>query len=57
MSYLLKPLKTKKIELTNRLVMPPMATAKSQGDGKVSEEILNYYQEKYRGRIYLPNNY
>lgn len=49
MSYLLKPLKTKNLELTNRLVMPPMATAKSQGDGKVSEEILNYYKEKSEG--------
>jgi len=49
MSYLLKPLKTKKMELTNRLVMPPMATAKSQGDGKVSEEILDYYREKSEG--------
>jgi NADPH2 dehydrogenase len=49
MSYLLKPLKIENLELTNRLVMPPMATAKSQGDGKVSQDILDYYKEKSEG--------
>lgn len=49
MNNLLKTLKVGNIELSNRLVMPPMATAKSQGDGKVSEDILNYYKEKSEG--------
>lgn len=49
MSNLLKSLKVGNLELNNRLVMPPMATAKSQGDGKVSEDILNYYKEKSEG--------
>lgn len=49
MSYLLKPLNTEKLELTNRLVMPPMATAKSESEGKVSQEILDYYDEKSSG--------
>lgn len=49
MNNLLKSLKVGNIELSNRLVMPPMATAKSQGDGKVSEDILNYYKEKSEG--------
>lgn len=49
MSYLLKPLEKGKLYLKNRLVMPPMATSKSQSDGKVSREILNYYNEKSLG--------
>lgn len=49
MSNLLKTLNIGNLELNNRLVMPPMATAKSQGQGKVSEDILNYYKEKSEG--------
>lgn len=49
MSYLLKPLETRKITLPNRLVMPPMATSKAEIDGKVSKAILDYYNEKSQG--------
>ncbi|HEY8891907.1 MAG TPA: NADH:flavin oxidoreductase [Clostridium sp.] len=49
MSYLLKPLENCKLTLNNRLVMPPMATSKSNEDGKVSKDILDYYDEKSRG--------
>ncbi len=49
MAYLLQPLKTGKLLLHNRLVMPPMATAKSSPDGKVSAELLDYYSEKSNG--------
>ncbi len=49
MSYLLKPLKVRSLELANRLVMPPMATAKAETDGKVSQALLDYYEEKSRG--------
>ncbi|MDF2883786.1 MAG: oxidase [Clostridiaceae bacterium] len=49
MSYLIKPLNNQKLYLKNRLVMPPMATSKSQSDGKVSRDILNYYDEKSKG--------
>lgn len=42
MSILKTPLQIKNIELKNRLVLPPMATGKSD-DGIVSEELLNYY--------------
>lgn len=49
MSYLLKPLQVGTLALTNRLVMPPMATAKAEPDGKVSQEILDYYAEKSEG--------
>jgi len=49
MSYLLKPLQAGPLTLTNRLVMPPMATAKADPDGKVNPSILNYYAEKSAG--------
>lgn len=49
MSYLNKELKTKKITLKNRLVMPPMATAKADENGKISKDILDYYDEKSKG--------
>ncbi len=49
MSYLLNPLNKGKLTLKNRLVMPPMATSKSDKDGKVSKDILNYYDEKSKG--------
>jgi NADPH2 dehydrogenase len=49
MSYLLKPLKVRSLTMANRLVMPPMATAKAGRDGKVSQKLLDYYAEKSRG--------
>jgi NADPH2 dehydrogenase len=49
MSYLLKPLNVRSMTLANRLVMPPMATAKAGPDGKVSQALLDYYAEKSRG--------
>ncbi len=49
MTYLLKHLENCKLNLNNRLVMPPMATSKSEQDGKVSKDILDYYDEKSQG--------
>ena len=49
MTCLLKPLKQGKLTLKNRLVMPPMATSKCEADGKISKNILDYYDEKSRG--------
>lgn len=49
MYSLLKPLQVGNMSLSNRLVMPPMATAKSEEDGRVSQEILDYYKEKSQG--------
>ena len=49
MSYLLKPLDKCKLTLNNRLVMPPMATSKAEPDGKLSKDILDYYDEKSQG--------
>lgn len=49
MSFLLKPLEMGKLTLNNRLIMPPMATSKSEPDGSISKDILNYYDEKSHG--------
>lgn len=49
MSLLNTPITVNKMELPNRLVMPPMATAKSDADGKVTEELCAYYAEKSGG--------
>ncbi len=35
--------------LANRLVMPPMATAKASPEGLVTDAVLDYYREKTRG--------
>lgn len=49
MAHLLQPLENCKLKLNNRLVYPPMATAKSSADGKVTENLINYYDEKSKG--------
>jgi NADPH2 dehydrogenase len=49
MPYLLEPLTVRSMALANRLVMPPMATAKASAEGKVSRALLDYYSEKSRG--------
>lgn len=49
MSYLFSPLDKGRLTLKNRLIMPPMATARSNEDGSVSRELLNYYDEKSKG--------
>jgi 2,4-dienoyl-CoA reductase-like NADH-dependent reductase (Old Yellow Enzyme family) len=49
MSHLLEPLQLGTVRLNNRLVMPPMATAKANPDGKVSQPLLDYYAEKTAG--------
>lgn len=49
MSYLLSSLENCKLTLNNRLVMPPMATSKSEQNGMVSKDILDYYDEKSQG--------
>ena len=48
MPYLLAPLSVGKLHLMNRLVMPPMATAKADSDGNMTDGLLDYYDEKSR---------
>lgn len=49
MSLLVHPLPLGKVRLRNRLVMPPMATEKSEGQGKVGNALCEYYNEKTKG--------
>jgi NADPH2 dehydrogenase len=49
MLHLITPLERGNLTLHNRLVMPPMATSKSDQNGMVSREILDYYDEKSKG--------
>lgn len=44
-----EPIKINKIELKNRLVMPPVATYQSTDDGKVTDKILDYYGKRAEG--------
>lgn len=45
----LQPLHVGPLYLTNRLVMPPMATSKAEADGQISQAVLDYYAEKSAG--------
>lgn len=49
MSYLLKPLKSGKLILKNRLIFPPMATYKAKRNGMISCELLDYYDKRSKG--------
>jgi 2,4-dienoyl-CoA reductase-like NADH-dependent reductase (Old Yellow Enzyme family) len=49
LSKLLSALDIGKLYLNNRLVMPPMATAKASADGCVTDAVLQYYDEKSKG--------
>ena len=49
MNILNTPIMVGNIKLNNRIVMPPMATAKAGNDGKVSQALCNYYDEKSHG--------
>lgn len=48
-----EPIKIGTVTLKNRLVMPPMATAKSTPEGQVSDDLLHYYGEYSSGKIGL----
>jgi len=49
MARINKEIVINKLIIKNRLVMPPMATEKSNIDGSVSNELINYYDEKSKG--------
>lgn len=46
MTHLSDPITIKKLTLSNRLVMPPMATAKADENGYVTDAICDYYRER-----------
>lgn len=48
MNPLKQPIRIKNVDISNRIVMPPMATAKSE-NGYVNQSLLDYYDEKTKG--------
>ena len=48
MKQLTHPIQIKNVDISNRIVMPPMATGKA-AQGQVSQPILDYYNEKSKG--------
>ena len=48
MSFLTEPMAVRSLVLHSRLVMPPLATEKSE-DGAVGQGLLSYYDEKTKG--------
>ena len=49
MSLLFSPVTFGKFSLNGRLVLPPMASAKADKNGAVTEDLCRYYDEKTRG--------
>lgn len=49
MDILKTPITINGFTLSNRLVMPPMATAKAGVDGLPSESLIRYYEERAKG--------
>lgn len=45
-------IKAKNIDFKNRIIMPPMATAKADDKGHVTQDILDYYDEKTRDGMF-----
>ena len=49
LKHLFSPLKVRKIELANRVVMPPMGTSLGNPDATVSEALLAYMRRQAKG--------
>lgn len=49
---LFEKLNAKNIDFKNRIIMPPMATAKADEKGHVSQDILDYYDEKTKDKLF-----
>jgi 2,4-dienoyl-CoA reductase (NADPH2) len=47
--HLLSPLRIGQVELRNRIAMAPMGVEIVEGDGKVREPVVRYYEERARG--------
>jgi 2,4-dienoyl-CoA reductase-like NADH-dependent reductase (Old Yellow Enzyme family)/thioredoxin reductase len=50
---LFEPARIGKMEIKNRIVMPPMGTNMGTADGHVTEEIVCYYRERAKGGVGL----
>ena len=49
MNALTQSIAIRGVELSDRLVMPPMASGKPNPDGAVSDSLVEYYKEKSQG--------
>ena len=47
--YLSRPITVKNCTIPNRLVMPPMATFKLSENFKITDKVLDYYDQKAKG--------
>lgn len=48
----LDKLTNKNISFKNRVIMPPMATAKADENGHITEDIICYYEDKTKNRLF-----
>ena len=46
MAHVFDPITIRHLTLSNRLVMPPMATAKADENGCVTDAVCSYYWER-----------
>jgi 2,4-dienoyl-CoA reductase-like NADH-dependent reductase (Old Yellow Enzyme family) len=53
MSMLLTPARIGRVEIPNRIVMPPMTTRTADEDGAVTEDTIAYYTARARGGVGL----
>jgi len=51
--HLLSPIKIRKLEFANRVVMPPMGTSLGNDDGTVSEALLAYISRQAKSAVGL----
>jgi 2,4-dienoyl-CoA reductase-like NADH-dependent reductase (Old Yellow Enzyme family) len=49
MPKITEPLQINSLLVKNRLVMPPMATSKSNAQGEVSNDLIAYYDQRSQG--------
>lgn len=59
MPNLLSPLKVRRFQLKNRIVMPPMATELSTEDGQVTDKLIEHYVKrcKHLGLLIIEHSY
>ena len=51
--YLFSPMKIGNIEIKNRVVMPPMMLGHGQFNGKPTDQMIDYYEERAKGGVGL----
>ena len=49
LKHLFSPIRVKKMEIPNRIVMPPMGTRYPTYGGAVTSKLIDYYVERARG--------